>query len=222
MKIRGYIAGLYLLSLATPVATFAQAQGHGLEGVKAVAAKRLVYEVPGMDNVMVRSNLVYKRTDAEELKADVYRPTGLTKGEKRPAVIFIHGGFLPRNLPIQPKDWNVFVSYGKVAAASGMIGVTFNHRLYESWASVPNSESDLVDLIAYLRNNADDLGVDEDHLTLWAFSGGGPLLSLAMRAPLPYIRCLVSYYSLLDLEQTSKETRGTLPDQALVDFSPLH
>jgi acetyl esterase/lipase len=226
MKLRVLISGMYMLSLAAPAATLAQQpQGASLEDppwVKAVASKQLVYAIPGMDKVMVRGNRVYKRADTEELKADVYQPAGLTKGAKRPAVIFIHGGPLPRNLRTGPKDWNVFVSYGKLVAASGMIGVTFNHRLYGDWKSVANSESDLADLIAYLRSNADDLGIDGDRLTLWAFSGGGPLLSLAMHGPVPYIRCLVSYYSVLDLEQESKESDGTLPDQALADFSPLH
>lgn len=227
MEIRVFIAGLLVQSLVTPVATLAQQSqpGAALEDppwVKDLAPKRIVYAVPGMDKVTVRSNLVYKRTDTKELKADVYQPAGLAKGMKRPAAVFIHGGFLPPNLRTEPKDWNVFVSYGELAAASGMIGVTFNHRLYDSWASVPTAEGDLADLIAYLRNNADDLGIDKDRFTLWSFSGGGPLLSLAMRAPVPYIRCLVSYYSLLDLEQESTKSRGNLSDQALLDFSPLH
>jgi hypothetical protein len=43
-----------------------------------------------------------------------------------------------------------------------------------------------------------------------------------MHRPVAYIRCLVSYYSVLDLEQESKGSGGMLPDQALADFSPLH
>jgi len=27
------------------------------------------------------------------------------------------------------KDWGVYVSYGQLAAATGFVGVTFNHRL---------------------------------------------------------------------------------------------
>ncbi len=189
--------------------------------VKDVAAKPLVYTVPGMDKVQVQS-AVYKRAGSRDLKMDAYRSTDPGKNTKLPAIIFIHGGFLPPNLKTQPTDWNVFQSYGRVAAASGFVGVTFNHRLYESWESLENSTSDLADVIVYVRNNAVSLGVDKDRIALWSFSGGGPLLSLAIRDPQPYIRCIISYYSLLDLQHTAKESRGALPDQALLDLSPLH
>ena len=225
MKSRALVPGLFFLSLVVPSASLAElSQGAGLADppwVANVASKRLVYAVPEMDKVTVQRNLVYKRAGAKELKTDIYQPAGLVTGAKNPAVIFIHGGYLPSNLRTEPKDWNIYVAYGQLAAASGMIGVTFNHRLYDSWESVPTAEIDLADLIAYLRNNADGLGIDRDRFTLWAFSGGGPLLSLAMRTAVPYIRCLVSYYSLLDLQGESKKSLGSLSDQALLDFSPV-
>jgi acetyl esterase/lipase len=188
--------------------------------VKDVAAKPLVYAIPGMDNVKVE-DLVYKHTAAEDLKMEVYRPSSSPKA-KLPAILFIHGGFLPPNLKTKPTDWRIFIDYGRLAAASGFVGVTFNHRLYGSWASVENSASDLSDAISYVRDHADSLGVDKDRIALWAFSGGGPLLSLPIKEPQPYIRCLISYYALLDLQHTDKDERGTISDQALADYSPLY
>ena len=95
-----------------------------------IAAKRIVYAVSGMDRVEVRRNIVYKHTDQEDLQADVYLPPGLAEGECRPAVFFIHGGSLPPDLLTQPKEWGTFVSYGQLAAVSGFIAITFNHRYY--------------------------------------------------------------------------------------------
>ena len=188
--------------------------------IKSFAGKPLVYTVQAVDKVEVRRDLVYKRVGSQDLKMDVYRLA--TNTRSLPAIIFIHGGFLPVNLRTEPKDWEIFQGYGSVVAASGFIGIAFNHRLYESWMSLENSTSDLADLIAYVRKNADTLGVDADRIALWSFSAGGPLLASALRQPEPYIRCIVSYYSLLDLQHTERESRGTLSDQALLDYSPLH
>jgi acetyl esterase/lipase len=189
--------------------------------IKQVAPKPLVYFLPGMDKVTVARDVVYKRAGEKELKLDAYRPSNASKDARLPAIIFIHGGFLPPNLRTEPKDWNIFVSYGRLAAASGFVGIPFNYRLYDSWMSLENSASDVTDLIAYVRSNADSMGVDKERIALWAFSGGGPMLSVAIRDPQPYIRCIVSYYSLLDLLQSEKESRGTMTDQALLEYSPL-
>lgn len=213
--------GMFLLATLSP--TLAQDTQAVLEDppwIKAVASKPLVYAVAGMDKVQVERDLVYKHAGSKDLKMDIYRPGDAPM--KLPAILFIHGGFLPPNLRTEPKDWRIFSDYGRLVAASGFVGVTFNHRLYESWMSVENSTSDLADAIAYVRNHADSYGVDKDRIVLWAFSGGGPLLSLAIRDPQPYIRCMVSYYALLDLLESEKESRGTLSEQSLLEFSPLH
>jgi acetyl esterase/lipase len=168
--------------------------------VAEIVSKRIVYAVPGMEQVKVHKNLVYKDTDEEELQADVYLPHGLTEGECRPAIFFIHGGALPPNLFTQPKEWGTFVSYGQLAAVSGFVGITFNHRYYGiDEKDIERSIGDVTDAIAYVRNHAGSLHVDPEKVCLWAFSGGGPHLVIAMREPLDYIRCIVSYYAILDL-----------------------
>lgn len=87
----------------------------------------VVYKLPGMEKVTVKKDLNYKGDKGNELlKMDVYPPPGLAKGEKRPAVIFIHGG---AGAEFKPKDWGIYVSWGKLIAASGLVGVTFTHRL---------------------------------------------------------------------------------------------
>ncbi len=213
--------GMFLMASLTPArAQDKQATVEDPSWVKAVARKPLVYTVSGMDRVRVRRDVIYKRVGAQALKMDIYRPAESTA--KLPAILFIHGGFLPPTLRTQPKDWQIFADYGRMAAASGFVGIAFNHRLYENWMSVENSTSDLGDAIAYVRENADSLGVDSDRIVLWAFSGGGPLLSLAIRDPQPSIRCMVSYYALLDLMESEKESRGTLSEPSLLEHSPLH
>jgi acetyl esterase/lipase len=171
-----------------------------------------------MTRVKVTKNLIYKRASAEELKMDVYSPPGK---QRRPAVIFIHGGRIPRNLLTTPKDWGAYVSLGQLVAASGFVGVTFNHRFY-AWESLGDSQSDVMDLIAYVRDNAESLGVDKDRIILWALSAGGIFLSQPLQQSPPYIRSIVAYYSELDLQNQRKAAPASVTDETLREFSPVH
>jgi len=189
--------------------------------LKEFVHKRIVYSVPGMEQVKARRGVTYKRVQAAELKMDIYSPLDSQSGARRPAVIFIHGGRVPPNLRTKPKDWAVYVSFGQLAAASGFVGVTFNHRFY-AWESLSDSQSDVADLIAYVRNNADTLGVDKDRIVLWAVSAGGIFLSQPLGELPPYIRCLVAYYPVLDLQGMRKQTPQSVSDETLREFSPVH
>jgi hypothetical protein len=37
---------------------------------------------------------------------------------------------------------------------------------------------------------------------LIAYSAGGPLLTLAMRGDMPFVRCLVGFYVFMDIQQS--------------------
>ena len=156
----------------------------------------VVYSVPGMDRVTVRKDLVYKTSDDPNMKLDVYAPPGAAAGEKRPAVIFLHGGAPTR---YQPKDWGFFQSWGRLVAASGMVGVTFTYRISFPASHLAESAGDVADAIAYVRAHADSLGIDKDRLCLAAYSAGGPMLSPFLRGGPAHVRCLVAFYPLMDV-----------------------
>jgi acetyl esterase/lipase len=187
------------------------------EFLKPALPKRIVYSIPGMEKIKARKDIVWKRVEGAELKLDVYSPPKQKRGQSLPAIIFIHGGPIPDNLLTEPKEWGVFTSYGQLAAASGFIGVTFNHRLHLG-GQPRNAQEDVNDLIIYVRENAVSLGIDPERLTLWAFSGGGSLLSAALRDAPPYLRCIVAYYAVLEKPFLT----GGLSAEALQEFSPLY
>ena len=168
-----------------------------------VFVRPAVYALPGMDRAQVVRDRVYARPDGQELRLDVYAPAGLAGGARRPAVLFIHGGPLPPPGPgtsgmPKPKDWGIFRSYGALAAASGFVGVTFNHRLH-SLQAYDTSAADVQALVEHVRANAAELHVDPDRIAVWAYSGGGPLLTFAYRDAPSWLRAVVSYYAILDM-----------------------
>lgn len=177
----------------------------------------VVYHVPGMDKVKVRTNLKYTSVNNPHLLMDVYTPPGLKKGERRPAVLFIHGG---AGAESTPKNWGIYISWGKLVAASGLVGVTFTHRLGYPKPLLTESASDVSAAIEYVRANADALNIDKDRICLAAYSAGGPLLSLAMRDKPSYVRCLVAFYAFLDIQQSDLHRQHETAEMVKA-FSPI-
>ena len=222
MKHRRIVTAL-LLTMALASIGVAQ-QGSKLEDppwIKEVAAPRIVYEIPGMEKIRAQRDIIYKRVADAELRMDVYQPPNLPRGARRPAVVFLHGGALPPNLLTKPKEWGSYVSYGQLVAANGFVGITFNHRFY-GWdmKSLTDARSDVADAIAYIRGNAERLGIDSERISLWALSAGSLFLGPAISDAPSFVRCMVFYYSVMDLESLRKE-RPAITDDVTREFSPL-
>ncbi|MFL6196467.1 MAG: alpha/beta hydrolase [Thermoanaerobaculia bacterium] len=177
--------------------------------------KRIVFQVPGMEAVQVRRNIVYHRLkDGAEMKMDIYPPPDLAEGERRPAVVFIHGGPIPPGL--DAKNLGLFKSYGELIAASGFVGVTFGYR-YESLGTLAAGARQVEAAFTYVREHAAEFGVDTDRLAAWFFSGGGPQLAPFLRNRPAGVRCLLAYYTVLDLEPLRKD----VPENQVERFSPV-
>ena len=176
---------------------------------------RIVLSVPGMDAVKANRNLVYKSADGQPLHMDVYAPPGPLR--PRPAVILIHGGPIPR---IGARNMGVFVSYGELLAASGFVAVTFDHRFLAP-GRLTDAGADVTDLVAHVRNNAGSLGIDPERLALWAVSGGGPFLAAPLRERPTWLRAVVAYYAVLDLEQPPPGTDDGINPKLRQSFSAI-
>jgi acetyl esterase/lipase len=183
-----------------------------------IFAKRIVYSVPGMDRVRAVRDVTYRTADGAELKMDVYVPPPHSAAGPRPVVFLVHGG--PIAPDMKPKDWGVFKSYGELAAASGLVGVTFNHRL-SSPADYGRAAEDVAAAVEFVRGAAARFQVDPDRTALWVFSGGGPFLAPALRQPPPHLAAVVSYYAILDLRGVKDAQGAALPDDLARRFSPV-
>lgn len=194
------------------------------------SANVLGYELPGMRDVVVRRGISYRVVPAEgqrrSLTMDVYTPAG-SGGARRPALVLVHGGLVARQPGPLPTEWPTYRSWGRLAAAAGLVGVVFNHRLTTD-ENVAVASGDVDSAVSHVRANAATLGIDPDRLCIAVFSAGGPLASAFMRERLPYVRCLVLFYPFLDLEHMRSQSpfRPAHPaahvDSLVSRYSPAH
>lgn len=174
----------------------------------------VVYRVPGMERAVVREGVVFDKAAGAPLALDAYVPRGLRRGERRPAVVFVSGAERVRH-------WQWFVTWGRLAAAHGLVGIVPDKRYPRGFDGIRTGFEDTEKLLEYLRAHGDGLGVDPQRVCLWTFSAGGRLTSVGLRPGAPGVRCLVSFYGVLEL---SGEVAGAEAerDAMLRRYSPLH
>ena len=118
----------------------------------------------------VVKNVVYNRVGGRTLKLDVYLPR--TEGKMRPAIMQIHGG----GWVIGDKREQGIPLLGHLAA-NGWVGFNVNYRLSPS-ATFPEHLIDLKHALAWIREHADDYGIDPDFIAVTGGSAGGHLTAL--------------------------------------------
>lgn len=181
---------------------------------------QFIHQVPRMDEVKVMPDIPFAVRGDADLKLDVYRPPEIAPTDRLPAVIFIHGDGPPEFLE-NIKDQPPFQMWGRLAGASGFVGVTFNHRSSQLATRVGDPVEDVDDAIAFVRSRADDFNIDPDQLALWSFSAGGYLgLQAALKGRPSYVLCAVCYYGIIDLELYLQRSGIDLPP-GVEAFNPI-
>ena len=207
------IAGLALAKEEPPPALDKAA----LEG----ARRPIVVSVPGMERVVVHSNLTYTQTNDPLVRMDVYVPADLAADERRPIVVLVHGG-VPASLPV--KDMGAYRSWGRLIAAHGMVAVTFTHRLRWPLSQLQESASDVRAAIDFVRASASKFNAHPDRMCIAAYSAGGPLLTVALQDERRYVRCQLGIYPLVDVQGSGFADEAKFALKAYVDkpsFTPL-
>jgi acetyl esterase/lipase len=204
-------------TLLVLIALFAASPAHGQEsrpdttglaGFLAMVNRPIVLTAPGADRVRVRENLTYRTVAGRPQLADVYVP----RAGKAPIVVLVHGGVGPE-LPLRPKDWGFYRTWGRLLAASGMVAVTFNHRLGFPAPELEAAGEDVDSLFAFVRGRAKEWGGDPDRIALMSFSAGGMLLAPQIRDSPPWLRGIVALYPIIDLRGSAHLERQLTPAQ---------
>jgi acetyl esterase/lipase len=118
-------------------------------------------------------NITYTTAGGKALKLDVTQPTTpVEPGQRRPAILQIHGGGWvigdkrEQGLPLL-----------RYLASQGWVGFNANYRLSPK-ATFPDMLVDLKHAVAWIREHADEYGVDPDFIAVTGGSAGGHLTAL--------------------------------------------
>ncbi len=133
----------------------------------------------------------YAVVDGESLKLDIYQAAGDTQTD-RPAMIWMHGGGFQGGA----RDGDGEVQFMELLAKRGYVAVSISYRLTakgkgfscdasrkEKMETFRKASWDLWDAIAYIHQNAKELGIDPQKLIIGGSSAGaeGALNAIYMR-----------------------------------------
>lgn len=172
-----------------------------------ITKRTVVLQIPDMDAVFVQRDIAYAAADDGVLSMDVYYPPDFKNDVRLPTVIFVLGysdkGF-QRLLGCKQKEMASYISWSRLVAASGLAAVTY---------TTTEPEIDIISLTDYIRGHANQLGIDEHKIGVWACSGNVPnALSLLMKDSGFRPGCAVLNYGFtLDMDgaSTVADTAGT-------------
>lgn len=113
---------------------------------------------------------IIKSVNGYLLEANIFYPDGIKKGEKRPAIVIIHGGGFVAGNP----SWAF--SQARHYSGLGMIGVAAQYRLSNFKDVTPiDAIQDVKDLMFWLRKNSDSLKIKENKIAASGWSVGAQL-----------------------------------------------
>jgi dipeptidyl-peptidase-4 len=134
--------------------------------------------------------VITKAEDGTEIHNQLFLPKDLKPGERRPAIVFVHGGPQRQMMPgyhyMQFYHWAY--AYNQWLASQGYVVMSINYRsgigYGRSFRTAPNTNargnSEYQDVLAggkYLQTRAD---VDPARVGIWGLSYGGLLTSQAL------------------------------------------
>jgi len=154
--------------------------------------KPVLYRLRGMKSVPVRRDIVYRTTATAPLTLDLYAPRKSKAGSPLPAVVFAIGypdAGARQRLGCAFKDMECYVNWAQLAAASGLVGITYANE---------EPAGDVHALLEHVRDNAAELGVDATRIGIWACSGNVPVaLSTLLPDARVKIACAAFCYGLM-------------------------
>lgn len=143
---------------------------------------------------------VYKTRGLSRLKLTVYQPSQIELDKKIPAIIFFHGGGLRER-----HIWE-FEPQSEYLVERNMVAVIATYRVKRHGRTIFESIADAKSAIRWIRERADDLGIDENLIAAGGGSAGGYLAVCA---------ALVKKY-----DEKKEDLRISSIPNALVLFNP--
>ena len=156
---------------------------------------------PAQSSITVEADLRYARRGGVDLTLDAYLPPG--GGSSRPAVVWIHGGRWTEGDKADPSD----VETAATLAENGFVAFSVNYRLANAGGfPYPAAVEDVVAAVGWIREHAEEFGVDPARIAAAGNSSGGHLaamLGTLGEGPLDQgarVAAVVTFSGLFDLE----------------------
>ena len=149
----------------------------------------VVYDLPRMNDVIIKKDIAYKDIAGSTLKMDIYFPPEFDFQTKIPAIIMVLG--YPdmagkKLIGSEFKNHIQFISWCKIISASGMAAIA-----YES----SNPEQDIISLSNYLKTNEDKLKIDNSKIGAYTCSAHTPTtITTILNGSNNIFKCAVVYY----------------------------
>ena len=149
----------------------------------------VVFELPGIDNVIVKKDITFQSVAGTALNMDIYYPPDFDFRSKIPAIIIVLGytdiaG--QKLLGSKFKNFITFISWCKIIAASGMAAI-----IYET----VDPKQDILSLSNYLRSNESRLAIDNNKIGAFTLSAHSPTtIYEVLSGPNNIFKCAVVYY----------------------------
>jgi len=183
-------SGKYVAMLA---ADARRPQAVGVVPAEGGEPKRIYPTLPKdfpLEQHVIPQDVVTKAPDGLAIHNQLFLPKDIAPGERRPALVFVHGGPVRQMLLGYHYMWFYHMAYAmnQWLAAQGYVVLSVNYRsgvgYGKSFRNAPNAGTrgnaeyqDVVTGAKYLQGRAD---VDPDRVGIWGLSYGGLLTSQAL------------------------------------------
>jgi acetyl esterase len=123
-----------------------------------------------MQNESTGQERIYKKVGQTELKMYIFTPSDMKRDDRRPAIIWIHGG-----------GWtggtlDGFMLHARYFANRGIVGVNISYRLVRPEGPfITDCLADCKSAVRYIRVHAAELGIDPERIAVAGDSAGGHL-----------------------------------------------
>ena len=145
----------------------------------------------------------YKQIDTLGLGMDIHYPPFVRPGEQLPAMVFFFGGGWKGGSTEQ------FRPHAEYFSDRGLIAVLADYRVASRHGTTPfDAVRDAKSAVRYLRQHAEELGIDPDKIIAAGGSAGGHLAAATGNVP--------------GLEEAGEDLRISSKSNALVLFNPVY